>query len=745
MSKRFFSFTLFSLFGLILVLAMISDVFEKVSRKPLESHFHQHNILIAKVLRNSLMQSDLRNLLSDDNGYLLAKSRLSPLDTVLQQYLQDIPVVKIKVFNRRGLTVYSSTKSDIGSDAKYNQGVTAALRGESIGSMVHRDRFNSFDGVIEDRDLYQQYIPIVLKPEGEAEGVFEIYSDVTSLVGDINSTQKTFVYGLIAVLGTFFLIQVWLYYLTDWALISEKAQTDKYLKELEKNTQDLEKRVKSRTRELESSRFFLQSVIDGIASPLFVIKPDLRVSLMNKAARELIPANAPESEYTHCYQISHRRDTPCDGIDHPCSFNEVMTRQNRVVLQHNHYDADNRKIIVDVISTPLYDRDGELSGIIEVEHDVTELVTARQELAQSEERLQSIVDHVPDAILTLDPNGKIESVNKAATRMFNLPADHLLGHRLQNLIFESKEISLMNADAGVREAKALNGSKGKFPVDLWVGGLQYGSHGRYVAVVRDIRERKFAERQLELTRQQYYHQEKMAAIGQLAAGILHEVGNPIAAIAGAAQDMRLAENSLIGSEGGSGLDKAVDRNLIMIEEHTERLAKITRDIASFASPKTREKELVDINNLIRSTTRLLGYDHRFRGVSVNQILDPRLPAVEAVPDQITQILMNLIINAIDATQAKKTGNSQVNVISRLCDNGIEIEVWDNGVGMSEDVLEHAFEPFYTTKEPGSGTGLGLSLCESIVTAHGGKMWVSSRQGDSTSIFVFLPSNFSDNE
>ncbi|MCU7855166.1 MAG: ATP-binding protein, partial [Candidatus Thiodiazotropha sp. (ex Lucinoma borealis)] len=272
----------------------------------------------------------------------------------------------------------------------------------------------------------------------------------------------------------------------------------------------------------------------------------------------------------------------------------------------------------------------------------------------------------------------------------------------------------------------------------WTGELSLGKERRYVAVVRDITERNRAEQELERTRKQYYHQEKMAAIGQLAAGILHEVGNPIAAIAGAAQDMRSAKEGEVKNNKDDSLVKVVDRNLMLIEEHTERLAKITRDIAEFASPRIDKRVLTDINGLIRSTARLLGYDRRFRNIKLHQMLDSQLPAVQAVPDQITQVLMNLVINALDAAVSSKQSVPIVEIISNLVDGGVEIEVRDNGTGMDEQILEHAFEPFFTTKEPGKGTGLGLSLCNSIISSHNGTLQINSQPNKGTSVHVFLP-------
>ncbi|MEW8646998.1 MAG: ATP-binding protein [Candidatus Thiodiazotropha endolucinida] len=738
MNKRFLSFTLLSLVGMIAVTIMLVAVFRDINQATLEKHFHEHNVLLARILRNGLVNDRLPEVLKGEQESVGDNRFLTSFEAKLKQYLKDVYVAKIKIFDLGGITIYSSAPGEAGRDASRNPGVFAALNGLSSGSMVYRDKFNSFDGMIENRNLYQQYIPINGLADDRVEGVFEIYSDVTPFLQAVSDTEQEFVIGLLAVLGTFLLAQVWLYHRTDSALVKEQAQTKQYLQELEDHRKDLESRVQVRTEELESSHYFLQSIIDGIANPLFVIKKDLQISLMNKAAKGLINMNTPKEKMAYCYQISHRRDTPCDGSDHPCSFQEVMRTQSTATVQHRHYDADDNPIIVDVISTPLYDKQGEMQGIIEVQHDVSELVYAKQNLAQSEARLQAILDHIPDAIFTLDTTGRVESANMATLGMFNYPHTELIGKRFESLFSEDREVLLKNTNQGENEYCARKQGDELFPVDLWIGDLHLAHEKRLVAVVRDITESKIAAQELERTRQQYYHQEKMAAIGQLAAGILHEVGNPIAAIAGAADNMRSA-NGWGEQQNGEKPDfpQVVIRNLNMIEEHTERLSKITRDIADFASPRIRKRELTDINGLIRSTSRLLGYDHRYRKMEIRQTLDSQLPAVEAVPDQITQVLVNLIINGLDACN---TGRLQpvVEVMTRVVQDGIEIEVKDNGAGMDERTLEHALEPFFTTKEPGKGTGLGLSLCSSIISAHNGRLSIVSHSGTGTSATVYLP-------
>ncbi|MDH3635720.1 MAG: ATP-binding protein, partial [Gammaproteobacteria bacterium] len=278
--------------------------------------------------------------------------------------------------------------------------------------------------------------------------------------------------------------------------------------------------------------------------------------------------------------------------------------------------------------------------------------------------------------------------------------------------------------------KRIDGTE--FPSDLWVGPLEKtNGDSSYIVVVHDITGRLQAQRELETTRQQFFHQDKMAAIGQLAAGILHEVGNPIAAIAGAVSAVQHSYTS-------ADQDDELSRNIDLINEQILRLGKITREIADFSSPKPRERELLDLNELLRSTAGLLSYDRRFSSIGVQLQLDKNLPAIVGVADQLTQVFMNLLINAMDACAAIDLEEDCIVIKSELEGNRVHVCVQDYGPGMSKEVLGHVMELFFTTKPVGKGSGLGLSLCDTIVREHGGEMSIESEEGKGAQVHVILP-------
>ena len=240
------------------------------------------------------------------------------------------------------------------------------------------------------------------------------------------------------------------------------------------------------------------------------------------------------------------------------------------------------------------------------------------------------------------------------------------------------------------------------------------------------------ELQLELVRQQQFHKEKMAAVGSLAAVVAHEINNPLSAIMGAAQSMQ-EQCAAFG---------CADRRRVhypdMILEQATRVMNITRSISEFSVPQSVEPELLDLNNLIRSTVRFISFDRRFAVIDMVLNLDSGLPAVRAVGDHLTQVIMNLLVNAADATEGRVA--SKPRIIVATCRKGEKavMTVKDNGMGMNKETLEHVFEEYFTTKPKGKGTGIGLAISKSLIESEGGVISIESELGVGTTVTIHLP-------
>jgi PAS domain S-box-containing protein len=732
-----------SIIGMTLLLLAALYFHSSLNQDYLQHHLDTHNNTLATVLLNTLMAEGLEAELVG-GAEKLSTAMHANISSTLERQLNRSPVLKVKIYSLDSMVLFSSKSSEIGDNAKLNIGVSSALGGVSLSSMADPHERNEFDNAIELHHIDQQYIPITSQQAGDIIGVFEIYTDVSDIVESIKNRQAVMHWGISGILIVFYLALTISFLSIIKLSRNKESQQQAHLAELHASQSDLERRVEERTAELDRSKQFLQSVIDGIGNPLLVIRPDFTIALMNNAAKNLIPADKDVENYNYCYQVSHRRDTPCSEPDHPCSFAQVMKAGRSVRARHTHYDANNQPVIIDLYTTPLYSPNGEFEGVIEVEHDVTDMVRMQAGLVESKAHLQAIMDNVPDAILTFDSDCIIQDINPSALRLFDGKESDLAGRSLNSFFTADYDVRDLKSEISVQNEVILKRvDKTEFPADLWVGPLELaGEAAGYIAVIRDITNRIQAQKEVESTRQQYFHQEKMAAIGQLAAGILHEVGNPIAAIAGAASALKTINEQ---SFKAGNIDDTVGNNIEVIDEQATRLGKIIREIADFASPKLRERELLDLNGLLRSTTRVLTYDRRFRSIELDLNLDKSIPAIVGVADQLTQVFMNLLINAMDSYSSVNREREQILIKSQFDGDRVHIYIQDNGHGMSRETLEQVMEPFYTTKDVGKGSGLGLSLCETIVLAHGGSLDIESEEGKGTTVHVFLPVDLNDHE
>ncbi len=233
--------------------------------------------------------------------------------------------------------------------------------------------------------------------------------------------------------------------------------------------------------------------------------------------------------------------------------------------------------------------------------------------------------------------------------------------------------------------------------------------------------------ELKETQAQLIQAEKLSAIGQLIAGVAHELNNPLAAIMGYAQ--------LLTTED---VDEGIRRDLGKIYLQAQRAAKIVQNLLTFArAQRSGERQLVNVNEILERTLEMRAYQLRVDGIEVATQLDPRLPKTMADANQLQQVFLNLINNAQDAMlEYRGAGHLQIRTESR--ENTIRISFRDDGPGLSPEAQKHIFEPFFTTKEVGRGTGLGLSICFGIISQHGGRIWAESEPNKGATFIVELP-------
>ena len=244
------------------------------------------------------------------------------------------------------------------------------------------------------------------------------------------------------------------------------------------------------------------------------------------------------------------------------------------------------------------------------------------------------------------------------------------------------------------------------------------------------RHRRIRAMAIRLRRQQQalIQQEKMVALGQMAAGVAHEVANPLASMDGLLQLLERRP------------DRITPENLVRLREQIARIHQIVRQLTTFSHPGDEVWQTGSINDAVTRVLNVLRFDRRLQGVTVLCELEPELPPCQLQPTSFDQVLVNLVVNALDAmeTSAERKLTIRTSVMEGQC----RLEIHDTGAGIAPDHLRRLFEPFFTTKPVGKGTGLGLSISYSLVRKHGGTIRVQSQLGHGTTFIISLPMQFS---
>jgi signal transduction histidine kinase len=236
-----------------------------------------------------------------------------------------------------------------------------------------------------------------------------------------------------------------------------------------------------------------------------------------------------------------------------------------------------------------------------------------------------------------------------------------------------------------------------------------------VLVLEDITEKKKIEEEL-------FRATKHASVGRLAAGVAHEIGNPLASISSLVQELQTEEVSDFEKE-----------SLITINQHVHRIARIVRNLGDFARLYPRQKISADLRDILESTLSLVRYDKNFRKIAIRtDVQDTQRPKID--PDQIQQVFLNLILNARDAMPDGGT----LDISVKQADGRVELRFADTGPGMDAEVRDKVFDPFFSTKGPAKGTGLGLSICYSIIKDHGGTIEIDSEKDKGTRFIIRIP-------
>jgi two-component system NtrC family sensor kinase len=374
-----------------------------------------------------------------------------------------------------------------------------------------------------------------------------------------------------------------------------------------------------------------------------------------------------------------------------------------------------------------------LDSVLLSEDLAAEVATRSRELQEQRRITSLVIDSLPVGIYVIDREYRIVLWNrKRETGTQGLRRDHAVGRRVFEVltrypmaqlkaefdrIFETGE--LLQRDQIVD----LQGESRVFRQTKIPMRLEGSVISHVITIGEDMTERRLAE-------QRIMQSEKLAALGQLAAGVMHEINNPLATIGAcvAAIEARLGTT-----------DATVEEYLDIIEREVHRCTRIVDQLLDFSRPRNQRpsRDPTDIHALLEQTLLLLKHHQRFKKLSVERYFDAALPPAAVDGERLIQAFMAIMLNAADAME--RGGALRIRTAAHDAHpDEVMVEFADSGTGIPPEALEKIFEPFYTTKPPGRGTGLGLTICFGIVEENGGRITVDSQPGQGTTFRIYVP-------
>jgi PAS domain S-box-containing protein len=391
------------------------------------------------------------------------------------------------------------------------------------------------------------------------------------------------------------------------------------------------------------------------------------------------------------------------------------------------------------IVTSLKDPTGKTLGFVEIARDITEKIALEKELWKTKDQLENIVQSSVDAIVTTDPKGKITFVNRAFEEMVGRSREEIIGLPIYQFyldgISEARRIMSILREKGSlknHETAALR-VDGIVPI-LTSASLLRDEKGQIIGtlgVFKDLTEKKKLEGELQRTQAHLIQVGKMRALGDLVAGVAHELNNPLMA----------ADTFLHVIREKLSPEDENQRRLELIQKCHERIAKIINHLRDFSRQSEFDFRPLNVTEPIENALMITGQQMINHGIRIVKEFQPDLPKIRGDANQLEQVFLNLISNARDAMEKADRKKELTITASLLRHNGwkdVEVVVKDTGNGIPPENLDKVFEPFFSTKEVGRGTGLGLSICYGIIEAHGGRIEVESRVNEGTTFRVLLP-------
>ena len=496
-----------------------------------------------------------------------------------------------------------------------------------------------------------------------------------------------------------------------------------------------------RQRYEEKSKKGTQVILDSLPYRIMVVNMDMTIDTVNQTFLREFNINRENILGKPCYEVRYDLNKPCKETGKGCLIEDGLDeiRKKGFVSTIKEYTDDNGNSSFDVITiAPIYNDKREIVQIVEASRDVTDRIELEEEVRKSNIFLQNVIKSTVDGIVVVDTSGEV--------LIFNDGMERLTGYSSQEIKHLGSFYPIDTAKENMKKMRSDQyGPQGKLnptsmtittkdgeeiPVTLsasiiTIAGKEIGS----VGVFTDMREVLRMRKELEDVHLQLVQSEKIASVGRMAAGVAHEINNPLSGILIYAE--LLKESFKEDSQHTKDTNEIIDQTL--------RCKKIVSELLEFSRQSVGKVSSFKLGELLDKSLNILINQALFQNIKVNKDIELEMPEMVGDMGQLQQVFTNLFINAADAMGGK--GGLDIQVKFHPQENQFTIVVADTGPGIPEGLKDKIFDIFFTTKAVGKGTGLGLSISRNIINLHGGNIMVECPREGGTRFVIELPLGF----
>ncbi|MBW1920718.1 MAG: PAS domain S-box protein [Deltaproteobacteria bacterium] len=477
-------------------------------------------------------------------------------------------------------------------------------------------------------------------------------------------------------------------------------------------------------------------VFDSLSFPTLILKPDKVIVTANRVFLKKFNMDMDDVVGKTCHKVFYGSKEPCS--EDICPLPSVLSEKKGQSTLREITTEKGEKKWEDRVFSPILDDQGKVIYIMESVRDVTRLKTLEKELRETKEFLEKIIHSSASAIMAADRKGNILLMNHTAEELFGYTFDEIEKATSIEGIYPpgvAKEImkKLRDEKHGGKgklpstKVTIINKEGEEIPVEMTAAIIYEGDEEiATMGIYNDLREKLAVEKKLKETEAQLAQSEKMASMGQLAAGVAHEINNPLTGI------LFYANLALESIEEGNPLAE----DLKCIIEDVHRCKGIVKNLLAYSRQSTPSKDIFQLNSLVEQALKLIHDQKLFGKVTIKKEFSNEMMLIHADKNQLVQVVINLVMNAGDAMNGE--GTLTLRTYRDKPNKKAYLEVSDTGRGIPEENLSKIFDPFFTTKEQGKGTGLGLSTSYGIIQENGGSISVKETGPEGTTFLVELP-------